>query len=190
MLSLGKLCFLNMKEHTVFKEFCNNIWERCSSWCFETERRRADGTAAEGTIASSSNMGSWTSFELFSIQSGDKNTLAGWTSDLFYDHNSCSRQGQEEPTTAHLLHVLMQKALIIIGDARQGRTHLVEGGPRGKGPLYFKSQHLHWYLRAPATSSAGLNFPQEDQHLLHYTSLLGGIRMRCVNVQEQNGFSS
>lgn len=116
-------------------------------------------------------MGSWTSFELFSIQSGDKNTLAGWTSDLFYDYNSCSRWGGQEGTiTAHLPHVLLQEALIINGDARQGW---------GKAPLYFKSQHLYWCLRAPGTGSVGLNVPQEDQHL-HYTSLFGSIRMRCL----------
>lgn len=50
----------------------------------------------------------------------------------------------------------MQKALIINGDARQGWSHPVEGGPREKGLLHFKSQHLPRCLRAPGTCAASL----------------------------------
>lgn len=51
--------------------------------------------------------------------------------------------GAGRATSAHLPHVLLQKASIINGDARQGWSHLVEAGLRGKALLHFKSQHPH-----------------------------------------------
>lgn len=75
--------------------------------------------------------------------------------------------GHEEPTTAHLLHVLTQKALIINGDARQGWSHPVEGGPRGKALLHFKSQHLPRCLRAPGTCAASLETDLAETPVRH-----------------------
>lgn len=91
--------------------------------------------SARGRIASSSNIGSWISFELFSIQSGDKNTLAGRTSDLFYDHSGCSRWrgGQQGPPAAHLLHALRQRALSINLEVQdKAGASLLRVGPEGR----------------------------------------------------------
>lgn len=74
MLSLGKLLFFKHERTQFSYNFAATSGRGAPP---DVSRQQGEKTpSAGGRIASFSKIGGWTSFELFGIQSGDKNTLA------------------------------------------------------------------------------------------------------------------